>query len=701
MNSINKYIFRHKNKYKNNITNTFIKFKKFIDSNLLFDIMNKFYLISYSKYNQPLYFLYPFLLNDKIDKLKFDPINNQTFFIHSKSILKTKLISISYSLGFFIILNYISPDISKNDNILIVSKNYGLVELMIFNNFTNFDHFYIEINFNFINKLTETIKNTYKFNNFKYGKKLEKKYKFMIFDLILKNVYKEDFTNISEIKINQIEKINLIMLENLYKYLDNLELDAEIIILIGLYFTEETLLLLENIFNCFDYIKLYKTSYNMFYFPYIHCKKFKNKQTYQTKLSQHFYNFIKKIYDKSFLLLYEFIEINKYIDNLLETKPYCDELKQLENKNFFLSNEVAKFIGFETYLFQDNVNIELSNNLQNLFLMDQPFNLSLVNHSQKSKIIININNQNKVLIEIKIIYEKYIKAIKDLKLRPATILQNITDQIIFYQTSIIDKLNINHKKEKITNEWVQMYELINIINFKNLGNQIDINLLHLCNNNDSINSLLFYTKKHMTNKLNFNIFNTAKNCIKCNIKKLKKIKETKYNDMDWIICDNVSDNIKLIYSNMLFILFNLKDNGNFILNLDIPINHKIIIDMIYLLFLSFEKILIIKPIHNKFKTSFFIVGLNHHKIISDFDELFKVMNKDDLSIISIIEDEYNMDFKYQFIKIINILTMNLIENINMQIFYTDFWNNIDSNIKSEMKSMINIKNRDYMKTYFY
>jgi hypothetical protein len=77
------------------------------------------------------------------------------------------------------------------------------------------------------------------------------------------------------------------------------------------------------------------------------------------------------------------------------------------------------------------------------------------------------------------------------------------------------------------------------------------------------------------------------------------------------------------------------------------------------------------------------------------------MNVNDISMISIIDKDYNMDFKYQFIKIINILTMNLIENINMQIFYTDFWNNIDSNIKSEMKSMINIKNRDYMKTYFY
>ena len=122
--------------------------------------------------------------------------------------------------------------------------------------------------------------------------------------------------------------------------------------------------------------------------------------------------------------------------------------------------------------------------------------------------------------------------------------------------------------------------------------------------------------------------------------------------------------------------------------------------MIYLLYLSFDKILIIKPIHNKFSTSFFIVGLKHQKMLFDFDVLFKILDKTNIEQLSIIDQEYSNDFKYQFIKIINILTLNLIENINMQIFYTDFWNNIDSKIKSEMKSMINIKNRDYLKLYF-
>lgn len=43
-------------------------------------------------------------------------------------------------------------------------------------------------------------------------------------------------------------------------------------------------------------------------------------------------------------------------------------------------------------------------------------------------------------------------------------------------------------------------------------------------------------------------------------KKIKNIKINKYDNMDWIICDNDTDDVKLIYSNILFILFNLKEN---------------------------------------------------------------------------------------------------------------------------------------------
>ncbi len=152
-------------------------------------------------------------------------------------------------------------------------------------------------------------------------------------------------------------------------------------------------------------------------------------------------------------------------------------------------------------------------------------------------------------------------------------------------------------------------------------------------------------------------------------------------------------------TNILYILYNLKQNGNCILHFSIPIKEKIIIDLFYLFYLSFEKVLFVKPIQNKFDNTFYIIGVNYNKIITNFDELFELLDNKQINILSII-DEYSNDFKYQFIKIINLLTSNLIEIIDMQLFYTDFWNRLDDNIKNEIKNTINIKNKNYIKKYF-
>lgn len=704
MNSIINYIILDKYKYINNTSKSLTKFKKFIDTKKVFELVTQFFLLPNTKYNDPLYFIRPISIHRNKDKLKFDVINKIPFYLENNTILKTKLITWEYPILFFMLFNYLSLNITTEDNILIVSKNYGLVELLIFNKFTNFDHLYYNSAYTFIQDITDLVKNKYKFNNFKYGDKMNKKYKFMIFDLILENIFKGDMINEYEFKkqLKKKEKANLFLLKNLYNYLDNLELNASIIIMIGPYFREETLLMLENILGCFEDVKFYKLSNFPFFFPHIYCRKFKNKQKLKKKLSLDFYNLIIKIYNKSLKFLYDYIELSKYINNLISDRIFSDELKQLENKNFFLSNEVAKFIKFETYLFQDNINIELSNNLQQLFLMDQPINILLQNHKTHLKLPpfnINYHNNNILLKEINIIYNKYNNTLDQLKNRPASILNNITTQITNYQTSIIDKLN-EKLKIKITDEWLRLFELLRIINFDNLNEKENINLLYICHNDQSINAVEYYIKNYTNKKLTWELFNTNKNCIKCKIKKIKDTDNKSYDNMDWIICDNISDNIKLIYSNILFILSNLKENGNFILTLTIPLNHKILIDALFLLYSSFEKIIIIKPIHNKFNTSFFIVGINHQKIIFDFNELYKILDMKDINSISIIDKEYNNDFKYQFIKIINLLTINLIENNNMQLFYTDFWNNINSNIKNEINSIINIKNIDYIKTYF-
>jgi hypothetical protein len=163
--------------------------------------------------------------------------------------------------------------------------------MLIFNKFTSVDHlYYIRNNDIKMQKLTDAVKNKYIFNDYKYGIKLGKKYKLMIFDIILTRIYEEDLKDKIEFEkiLEEKEKANLFLLEYLYVYLDNLELDCNIIIVIGLFFLEETLLLLENIFNCFESVKLYKFTYNVCDFSYIYCKKFKKKEKRQDKLSDNF-----------------------------------------------------------------------------------------------------------------------------------------------------------------------------------------------------------------------------------------------------------------------------------------------------------------------------------------------------------------------------------------------------------------------------
>ncbi len=693
-NIIDSYIIFIKQKYKYDKNNKLIIFKKFHNNSELLQINKKFFSIEYNKYNNNIFYILPSFKN-----LNEHNILN-SYIPLKETIIKTRRITWPYGVFFNILLVYLSFDKYKDSNSLLASANYGLAELFIINKYNNFDHLYInKSNNSHLYTIAKKLKITYIFNDYIYGIQLKKKYKLMVFDLIIDRLIEKDLNNEIEFEkiLEEKEKSNLFLLEYLYIYLDNLEEDGELLLLIGLYFMEETLLLLESIFNCFESVKIYKTTFNVANFPYAHCRKFKKKVKKQNQLSENFYNSITKLYTQSILSFNTHIYYNNYIINLVIDKPYSDELKRIENKNLYISNEIAKYIGFETYLIQDNLNINLSNNLQNLFLMDQPLHTIIYNESTSNNYKI-ILNKNSIFEELKIIYKKYKKLQKQLGLRPATILQNIIKEIINYKQSIIEIVNSKNtnKKDEITDIWIQIYELLQIINFKELNKNPTINLLHLCLNNDSIQAILFYVNKFMPDtKLNWNKLDNS-DCESCNI---NDIKDSIYKNMNLIICNNIIDDIKIKCFNILYILYNLKQNGNCILNFVIPLKEKIIIDLLYLFYLSFEKVLVVKPIQNKFDTNFYIIGVNYKKIITNFDDILNIFDSEKIDQISII-DEYSNEFKYQFIKVINILTSIAIDNIDMQLFYTDFWNRLDDNIKGEINNTINIKNKNYIKKYF-
>ena len=180
--------------------------------------------------------------------------------------------------------------------------------------------------------------------------------------------------------------------------------------------------------------------------------------------------------------------------------------------------------------------------------------------------------------------------------------------------------------------------------------------------------------------------------------------KNKCEDKDFIIGDcgilyetDEKNAIKLFYSQMLFILHNLKESGLCIFKQIINFKYKILIDMLYIIFYSFEKIEFYKPNQNSFSNEFYVICYNYvgNNTITDFNILFDLLDSDLPESISIIE-EYTDDFLYQFLNALNKLIVNFNNAIERQLYYTDNWDSISKEHKLEIKKMINEKNKDWI-----
>ena len=740
-------IFVQKNEYNsNNNTKKINKIQKYIfDNEQLKTAIKDSFTIQYNKYNSLLYYIMPShssYINTA--SIVFDEKKLPYRFVND-TILKTKLITWDMPIFFFIIFNYLPININKKDNVLLMSRNYGIVEMMKFYKYINVDHIkYSRKNDVFadtINTIIEKVKSIYKFNDIDFNTKINNKYKFMIFDIIALRITSKYVDKINYNKIKEIEDASLYLLEAVYNYLDNLEKHSDIIILLSSCMIEETIIILENIFNCFNKIEVYEIKPRPGFFPYIYCSNFKGKNKKEDKISEKMYNFIQSTYLNTINNVNNLINKTNYINDLLLNRPYSDELKQMEIKNLYISNEVARFIGLETYLFKDNLNVELSKNAMNLYAIDVPIIIYIHRRDQLS-FKIKKNNNIEQIQELDMLYELHTKTIEGIDFRPIHIYNSVKKQIRFYESSLnieILKLGIKMDNNKpVSRAWIKMYEMLSNINFASLyRNNKTINTFHLCEAPGGfIHSLLYYMKKHMPDtKLEWHATTLQKTdnsnigfgddygmmrsnptrwsfgCDKTgDITKVENIKYYKKicMDVDFIISDcglpwtnDPIPMVKLYYAQILFILHNLKKGGNCLFKFLIPIKHKILIDAIYLLYITFDKLTIFKSIQNKFSGEFYMICYNYNNsIITDFNDLFEILKSNNIDKMSIIVTDYNADFKYQFIKGIEMITNSFIETVNMQLFYTDFWNNLDNNIKNNIKNMINIKNKDFINRYF-
>jgi hypothetical protein len=428
------------------------------------------------------------------------------------------------------------------------------------------------------------------------------------------------------------------------------------------------------------------------------------------------YDLFKKIY-KSKILHYEstFNYFN-YIDNLIIQNPHSNELEIIKDNNLYISNVIASFIGFETYKIQESLDIELSNNLPNLFSYDNNI-IYILNNNEHCSLNFIISYNNNIINEINILDSEHKKVLDMIDFRPTNVYKKINKYVMLYEETLkknLLKYNININKQMVDNLWINTMEILHEINFKELyKNSKNVNMFHLCYLSECINhSIKYYIKKNIPGlEYNKETFKDGMNDITLegNIKHYKKI----CNNTDWFISSCFSLNkikitknhLLLLICEMIFVLYNLKNTGNCIFKISLPIKYAIIIDMFYTFYCVFDKIKLFKPTQNKFAPEFYIICLNYNNSLltnKHFDVLFDVIkNANNIENVSIYNNNYNDMFKHIFVKGISMIENNYLETIKLQLFYVDFWENIPNKkiIKETIKKYIKIKNKDFINKY--
>ena len=304
------------------------------------------------------------------------------------------------------------------------------------------------------------------------------------------------------------------------------------------------------------------------------------------------------------------------------------------------------------------------------------------------------------------------------------------------QSLINEKISIDGKKP-VSRAWIKFYEILYITQiFDNLDN--DINVFHICEAPGTfIMSALYYLNKWNPNiKYNWNATSLNpkyldKNGIGDTYGLLKKYMDKwsfgkddtgdiskPYNikfynklcsDRDWIIGDcglpysiDSKPGVLLYYAQMLFILYNLKIGGGCIFKQVLNFHSKLLIDMFYIIYASFDKVQIYKPVQNEFSPEFFVICSGYNKILSDdqFNTMFNILNDDNIINASLF-NSFEDDFIYQFSNILDNIINGFNKAIQRQLFYTDFWDTFSNSDKNIIKTYIDVKNKDWIKHFIY
>jgi hypothetical protein len=669
-------------------------------------------------------------------------------------IKKNKFICTDKTTDFFSILNTISYN--KYDRILSISTDRCIIEPIkfYFKNAEITNIFYNNSNIKNIGEKINKIKQNYIFSDVSIDMINDNdKFNLIIVDTVSKLLIdnKENDYN----AYVKMEKGNALLLEKMNDILQHLNKGEQSILYLFIqsFIDESTLLAIQHISQFFKKCKIVnlftdnnKTEFFNFVFedfigiveplPYLSNKFMKS-------IKRFYKNFFEELED--YKLRYEMIKSN------LDNKEY---IKSLKIQNLAYSYKFAQELGFDVYkniLIDDadnstyGVNIKkndiLLQSLQKMFSLDEGIYTVMRNRDKGLQMNIKVSDDTELPEQIG--YYNRLKNIstRQIDFRPIHIWDETKKFIRYYEHTLniyLQNYRISIEKTKpVSRAWIKFYELLFVTKiFDKLEG--DLKVFHICEAPGTfIMSTIYYLNRWNKNlrydwdattlnpkflskngigdtydllkkykdKWTFGFDGTGDITVEKNIKHYRELCK----DRDFIIgdCglpwgDDSIPGIVLYYSQMLFILYNLKEGGGCIFKQILNFEHKILVDMVYLLYYCFDVVKVYKPVQNGFSGEMYIVCTRYKKLLKDkdFDILFAILDdKKDIHKKSIITEEYKKEFIYQFANTLEKIIVNFNQAIDRQLFYADFWDLIQHEDKDEIKKYIDIKNKDWVETY--
>jgi hypothetical protein len=689
-------------------------------------------------------------INNKKNNKKYNPLNIYNKLKNYTLInLDTNILSLSNKIDylniinknrficknnfiFFTIINMIS--VNKYNTFLIVGGDGCIIEpIKFYFNNSKITNIFVNNNENIDN--IKKIKKNYIFNDITFNDLKDNKFDFIIYE----TKSEEDFIVVGKKKV--------------FDLLKNLNNDGTFYLIIQSFFDESTLLFLQNMKQCFNKVYCVNITYSLnkvYYFNFVF-EDFTGNVEPLPYLSNKFMKSVKRFY-KDFFEELESIKLRyEMIKNNLDNKEY---IKSLKIQNLAYSYKFAQDLGFNVYkniVIDDSddstygINIKkndiLLQSLQKMFSLDE--GVYVVMRNRDKNLFVNININDDVELPEQITYYNKLQniSIRQIDFRPIHLWDETKKFIRYYEHTLnvyLQNYRISIEKTKpVSRAWIKFYELLFVTKvFDNLKGYLKV--FHICEAPGTfIMSTMYYLDrwnrdlkyewdattlnpkylskngigdtydllKKYKDRWTFGFDGTGDITVEKNIKHYREICK----DRDFIIgdCglpwgDDAIPGIVLYYSQILFILYNLKEGGGCIFKQILNYEHKIIVDMMYLLYYCFDIVKVYKPTQNSFSGEFYIVCIGYKRRLkdSDFDILFKILDdKQNIYKKSILNQEYSKDFIYQFTNVLDKIITNFNQAIDRQLFYADFWHLIQHEDRDEIKKYIDIKNKEWAETF--